>query len=205
MNCLRIAPIVEGHGEVSSVRILLERIWYELFKVAGRGIDVLRPIREPRGRLVHEKDNALRRAVELATMKLRQRSLPGDHRCIMLLLDANSDAACILGPQILEAAVRCRSDQDIFCVLPNPEFETWFVAAAESLTADLRLDRRERVPVDPENTRIGKGWIEHRFRGPKYSETVDQPSLTSKMDLGLCRRNSPSFDKLCRELGKRIG
>jgi predicted ATPase len=38
----------------------------------------------------------------------------------------------------------------------------------------------------------------------KYSETIDQPAMTADMDLSLCRRRSPSFDKLCRELEKRF-
>jgi hypothetical protein len=66
------------------------------------------------------------------------------------------------------------------------------------LTDHLTLDNDP--PADPEQQRCGKGWIEHRFKGPKYSETVDQPRLTAAMDLHLCRQHSPSFDKLCREL-----
>ena len=46
-------------------------------------------------------------------------------------------------------------------------------------------------------------WVADRFKG-HYSETVDQPALTAKMDLDLCRERSPSFDKLCRELGSQL-
>lgn len=56
------------------------------------------------------------------------------------------------------------------------------------------------MPQDPESQRLGKGWIERRFKGVKYSERVDQPKMTAKLDLNMCRDNSPSFDKLCREL-----
>lgn len=34
--------------------------------------------------------------------------------------------------------------------------------------------------------------------------TVDQPAMTSHMDLHLARERSPSFDKLCRELERRL-
>jgi hypothetical protein len=37
-----------------------------------------------------------------------------------------------------------------------------------------------------------------------YAETVDQPRLTAAMDLQMCRERSKSFDKLCRELEKRL-
>jgi hypothetical protein len=59
------------------------------------------------------------------------------------------------------------------------------------------------IPEDPEGQRAGKAWVQKRYRGVKYSETVDQPAMTMRMDLSLCRSRSPSFDKLCRELEKR--
>lgn len=94
-------------------------------------------------------------------------------------------------------------DQDAACVIANLEFETWFVAAAPSLASELRLAAHE-PPDDPEGQRLRKKWIEDRFRGARYSETLDQPRLTAKMDLNLCRARSPSFDKLCRELGRAL-
>ncbi|HEU5118811.1 MAG TPA: DUF4276 family protein, partial [Isosphaeraceae bacterium] len=93
---------------------------------------------------------------------------------------------------------------DVACVLANPEYETWFVAAAESLRAYLRLADDETIPDDPEALRMRKAWISQRFPGPlHYQETRDQPSMTRAMDLSLCRSRSASFDKLCRELEQR--
>ena len=99
MSRLRVAAIVEGHGEVASVPILLQRIWNEL--IQGEYLD---------------------------------------------------------------------------------------------------LDDDRELPEDPEADRSGKGWIEKRFKAVKYSETVDQPKLTAGLDLRLCRKRSPSFDELCRDL-----
>jgi hypothetical protein len=82
-------------------------------------------------------------------------------------------------------------------------YETWFVAAAESLQEYLMLRPGEQVPPNPDAARLGKGWIKQRIRGGKYSETADQAALTSAMDLSLCRTRSHSFDKLCRELESR--
>jgi hypothetical protein len=84
-------------------------------------------------------------------------------------------------------------------VLAKIEYETWFVAAAESLRD--YLDITESVPDHPE-TSAGKGWVQARFRGTKYSETIDQVRMTAAMDLSRCREGSPSFDKLCREIAK---
>jgi hypothetical protein len=199
MKRLRVVPIVEGHGEYESVRPLLERIWLEV--ALGEYIDVLRPIRHGRQRLAREAE--LRRAVQLAASKLAnagEKDMPG---LILVLVDADDDPPCLLGPQLLNWAKQAHPDGDVACVVANVEYETWFVAAAESLSKYLDLRPDTAVPDNPERQRAGKGWIERRFRGPKYSETQDQPALTAAMDLSLCRRRSASFDKLCREFESR--
>ncbi|MCA1684810.1 MAG: DUF4276 family protein [Planctomycetia bacterium] len=92
------------------------------------------------------------------------------------------------------------------CVLVNVEYETWFAAAAESLDKYLDLTTASPPSESPERARHGKLWVEQRFRGSaKYSETQDQPALTSAMNLALCRSRAPSFDKLCRDLEQRLG
>jgi hypothetical protein len=198
MNQLRVAAIVEGHGEYESIRALLTRIWSELLD--GAQIEVLRPIRHKRHQLVREAE--LRRAVDLAAKKLlAYLPEPAVPSLILVLLDADEDKPCQLAPTLLAWARAARSDMDIVCIVANVEYETWFIAAAESLSDYLDLD--SAIPDQPETARLGKGWIERRFRGTKYSETQDQPAMTAVMDLALCRARSPSFDKLCRELESR--
>lgn len=199
MTQLRVASIVEGHGEVASLPILLERLWYELFR-RDEYIEIVRPpIRQPRDRLARNKDDALARAVGLAAAKLASDSHSMGAELILILIDADEDCARELGPKLLEIARESRRDKSVSCVLAVVEYETWFVASARSLAEFLELGDEE-VPADPETKRAGKGWIERRFKGVKYSETVDQPKMTAKMDLEMCRDRSPSFDKLCREL-----
>lgn len=197
MSRLRIVPIVEGHGENNAIRILLQRIWQEL--LGGDYVDIVKPIRGSKGRLVQRSE--LSRAVDLAVLKLREGE-SDDRGMVLILVDADDDLPCELGPGLLEQAREQRSDMDISCVVANVEYETWFVAAASSLGEYLELPA-EAVPAHPEDQRAGKAWIQRHFRGVKYSETVDQPAMTSRMDLALCRERSPSFDKLCRELEKR--
>lgn len=194
MSRLRVAPIVEGHGEREAVRILLERIWLEV--VRGEYIEVLAPVRRPRDLIVRD-ERELVRAVELAVLNLdrSESDVPG---LILILLDAEEDAACRLAPELLRRAHAARPDRTIRCVLANREYETWFVAAGESLAK--YLDDIAEPPADPEKDGLGKAWIERRIRSPKYSPRIDQPRLTAAFDLHLCRRRSPSFDKLCREL-----
>jgi hypothetical protein len=192
-----VIPIVEGHGDDASIRILLERLWHEI--AGGTFIDVLRPIRRPKSKLIQE--NELRNAIDLAKLKLKQASADGCRELVLVLLDADDDLPCVRGPA-LKAVAALRPDLDIVVALANVEYETWFVAAAESLAGFMEISAGE-VPEHPEQNRCGKAWVEHRFRHHRYSPTQDQPALTRKFELALCRRRSPSFDRLCRELTKR--
>jgi hypothetical protein len=201
VNRLRVAPIVEGHGEVQAIRPLLTRLWLGL--LGGEYLEVLQPIRRPRSQLAREND--LANAVNLAAMKLASGRSSEDPCLILVLLDRDPSPQppCLLGPELLDKACSARPDMDVTCVLANVEYETWFVAAAESLSEYLEIRPDDPIPNAPEQAREGKGWIQRHFKGIKYSETVDQPAMTAKMDLALCRRRSPSFDKLYRELEKR--
>ena len=202
MRQLKVAPIVEGDGEVPSVPVLLRRISSEL--IPDSVVHLLRPIRQPRQKLLTNKDQCLANSLGLAVSKLRQFHVPDADELILLLLDADSDCAAQIGPATLESAQTLRGDVDIACVFAVLEYETWFVAAAQSLQSHLDIVDVTSLPLDPEGQRCRKAWIKDHFRGAKYSETVDQPKLTAAMDLRLCRERSPSFDKLCRELESRL-
>ena len=118
------------------------------------------------------------------------------------MLDADGGCAATLGPQLKERASEIAFHLRIACVIAVDEYETWFVAAAESLTDYLDVNPGE-VPSEPETRWAKKKWIEDRFRSGKYKETVDQPKFSAVMDLNLCRYGpckAPSFDKLCREI-----
>jgi hypothetical protein len=138
--------------------------------------------------------------VDLAARKLAAAHPRLDCDLILVLIDADEDPPCTLAPKL--RSLVSRTDVDVAFVCANPEYETWFVAAAESLTAFLRVSATSTAG-HPEAERLAKGWIQRHFRRPKYSETVDQAAMTAQMDLGLCRDRCPSFDKLCRELEDR--
>jgi len=198
---LRVIPIVEGHGEVQSMRVLIQRIGLELFNQTY--IEVLRPIRQPRSRLVQSA--YLTKALQLARGKLRaEGNVDSRNALILVLFDANGDCPAELAASALATANDVVDDSDVAVVLAKVEYETWFVAAADSLREHLRIDGEQSPPSAPEEARAGKGWITQRYRGIRYSETQDQPAMTSSMDLELCRRRSPSFNKLCREIGRRV-
>ncbi len=200
MRRICIAPIVEGHGEVEAVRLLLERIWFEL--LGGEYIEVLHPIRRKR-HLIVRKDELLR-AVRLAGSKLREIRTADTRKLVLILIDADEDLPCILAPQLQDHLREYAAIADTACVLANVEYETWFVAAAESLGEFLEFSKGDRLPDAPEAMRCGKGWIQRHFKEPRYSETRHQPRMTARMDMSMARTRSPSFDKLCRELASRV-
>ena len=185
-----VIPIVEGHGEQKSIRILLQRIGLELLDAVH--VEVLRPIRIPRSKLVQELE--LQRAVELAARKATEQG--HTDALILIMIDADKDVACVLGPKILTWAKNCRGDFEIACELVVVEYETWFAGGAESLADYIELDGPP--PETPEENRHGKAWIRQRYRGPAYSETIDQPAMTNALDLALVKDRCPSFDRLCR-------
>src|SRR4051794_10060623 len=122
---LRVGVIVEGQGEYESIRILLERIWYEL--LGGDYIEVLRPFRQPQGTLLTE--GGLRKAVEAVKIRLGPDTPGGPRTLVLVLIDAESNCPKLLAPQLVAWAQEARGDADIACVLPFPMFETWFAAA----------------------------------------------------------------------------
>lgn len=185
-----IVPIVEGHGEVHAVPILLRRL-------AGHyrpelNVDVMRPIRRSRDRLLLQGE--LEKDIELAAEKLTG---PG---AILILLDTDGECPATLGPALLQRARASRPDRVIQVVLAHREYEAWFLAAAESIRGKRGLSGDLLPPPDPESVQGAKEWLKDRMRGSRtYSETVDQPALTASFDIEQARE-CRSFRKLCQTL-----
>ena len=98
-----------------------------------------------------------------------------------------------------------RSDRLIRVVLAKREYEAWFIAAAESLSERGILQFAGSPPGDPEEVRNAKGWIAARMAADRsYSPPQSQAALTRVFDFGQARRNSPSFDKMCRVVEELI-
>jgi hypothetical protein len=190
MTSTPILPIVEGHGDASSFPIILRR----LADTLSCAVEIRRPLRVPRQLIV--RPGELERRIELAARKL------GARGAIIVLLDADDDLACEIGPRLKERAQRARPDLPSAVVIANREKETWFVAALESIAGkrDIRLDAI--APASPESVRGAKEYLE-KFMNRPYSEVTDQPALAAQFDLELARSRSHSFDKLVREF-KRI-
>ncbi|MCB9881785.1 MAG: DUF4276 family protein [Planctomycetes bacterium] len=187
---VRIASIVEGHGEVHAVPMLVRRIIAT--SRPGEIVELPRPIPLPRQRLL--KEGELERAVELAARK------SGKDKRILILLDADDDCPAALGSELLRRARIGRGDCSIQVVLANMEYEAWFLAAATSIANRRDLPPDLEPPPDPESIRDAKGWLSARMPpGRSYRETRDQVALSALFDLDLARA-APSFDKLVRDV-----
>jgi hypothetical protein len=187
---MRIGLIVEGHGEEPSAPILVRRVLQTL--EPSLRPEILPAYRVSRGKLVKRED--FERAIEFMARKV------GSDGRILALLDADDDLPCVLGPRLLEWARQHRPDRDISVVVAKHEYEAWFLAAATSLRGQRGLPAGLEAPPAPEGVRDAKGWLHHRMPDG-YSETLDQPALTSTFDLSAARR-ADSFDKLFREVGR---
>lgn len=191
---MRIACIVEGHGEVGALPVLLRRLRDVLVPEAI--LEVGKPIRVPRSSLVIPEE--LKRYVELAARQI------DEDGGILIVIDADDDLPCELGPTLLEHAQESRPDRRISVVIANREYEAWFLAAAESIRGRRGLASDISPPDDPEAIRDAKGWLtKHNVEGRSYKETLDQSALTAVFDLEAARTTS-SFDKLCREVERLL-
>jgi hypothetical protein len=187
---VQIGCIVEGHGEVEAVPILIRRVAASLYPELS--LVMPHPIRVSRSKVV--KEGELEREVELAAWNI------GGKGAIFVLLDSDDDCPAQLGPELRLRALKARGDLPIAVVLAKREFEAWFLAAAESLRGKRGLKNELEPPDNPEEIGDAKGWLRQRREDDRrYRETVDQPGLTAQFDLNQAR-NTASFDKCYRDI-----
>jgi len=177
---VRIGCIVEGHGECESVPILIRRIAGELDPALA--VQIPHPVRVTRSKLL--KPGELENAVDLAAMRVR------GHGGILVVLDSDDDCPAELAPKLLIRARAARSDLPSAVVLPKREFESWFLAAAQSLRGRRGFPPDLKPPGEPEAIRGAKEWLHDRARDGAYSSSVDQASLTHWFDFNLARRGA---------------
>jgi hypothetical protein len=192
---LNLCYIIEGQGDEQAVPLLVRRVQQALRPDIS--LNVAARIRVRRQKIV--KPRELERAVELAARKL---TAP---RAILILMDAEDDPPCILGPELLHRARDARSDVPIGVVLANREFETWFLAAIESLCGHRGLAGDLSPIPNLESIRDAKGKLTSLMSGSRvYSPIPDQPALAAGFDMDLARGRSDSFDKCWREIERLL-
>lgn len=104
---VQIRCIVEGHGEMEAVPILIRRIAESLYPELP--IDTPPPIRMPRSKIV--KEGELERTVELAARKIRGQG------AIFVIIDSDDDCPAHLGPELRRRALHAHENLPIAVVL----------------------------------------------------------------------------------------
>jgi hypothetical protein len=187
---LKLGCIVEGHGEIESVPILVRRIAQEVDPQLV--VHLNSPIRIPKNKLILVSE--LERTVEIVARGI------GPRGGILILLDSDDECPATLGLSLLERARQARPNLPIRTILAKREFEAWFLASAESLRGRRGLADDLESPSNPEGIRGAKEWLTARMtEGRHYVETLDQPALTACFDLQRARR-AASFDKFFRDV-----
>lgn len=186
MNAPLIVPIVEGHGELEALPLLLRRIRSE----AGSGSvpSINPPLRIKAGSFLRDRDY-FARYVALAAAKAAQGA-----GTVLVLLDCDDDCPAELGPRLLRMARGVRDDVPFVVALAHREFETWFLTAAESLRGCCGLSLDLAAPANPEAIRGAKEWLGERMAEP-YDPITHQVKFVARLNLGEAARN-PSFARL---------
>lgn len=166
---VRIACVVEGHGEVQSVPVLIRKIAQQLDP--GLVVDIPHPVRLTKSKLL--KPGELERATELAALKV------GADGGVLVVLDSDDDCPAQLGPELLARVRVARTNMPSAVVIAKREFESWFLASAESLRGCRGLPGDLVSPDQPEEISGAKEWLSNRILDGAYKSTVGQASLTS--------------------------
>ncbi|MCD9123190.1 DUF4276 family protein [Cupriavidus sp. UGS-1] len=190
---LTVASIVEGHGEVAALPVLLRRLGE--WKTPFAYVDVPTPIRVQKDRFLN-RDEEFRRHLLLASQKC------GPNGWVLVLLDADDDCPAERGTTIAQRARACLPHDRVSVVMANREYEAWFIAAAPSLNGHRGFDCKE-PHIEAETPRNAKGWISQHMRGG-YGEVLDQPAFSALIDLQQAFDGSRSFRKLCSDWEKYV-
>lgn len=188
-----LASVVEGHGEVLALPILLRRLAQDVDP--GDVISAPTPWRLPRGRF--RVPGELERA--LAVVSRRVTGQGG----VIILLDSDDDCPVTLATELAHRAAGAAAPGcPVAVVAVQREFEAWFLAALDSLGSHPDVTAGLPSVADAEAVRDAKGRLQDAMVSAKYSPTRHQPAFVAAMDLEQARacRSFRKFDKEVRAL-----
>ncbi len=188
---MTIYPIVEGHGEVNAVPVLLRRLLHDHAQCFGVAVGT--PVRRTQAQFRREAD--VHTAVRLALAQPRCGA-------VLLLFDGEDDCPVNLAVTVRSWARAAAGAIPCEVVIAYREYETWFLAAVESLRGQCRIANDASAPADPESKRNAKGALEAFMPGgASYAETIHQQKLSAIFDMSLAHRRNRSFRKLTKAVG----
>jgi hypothetical protein len=186
-----IKPIVEGHGEVDAVPVLLRKIAGECFDIWDPPI--LRPGRYPAGRLIRKDGDQWVPGPDCEKAGGHARNEGAT--AILALLDLDDDCAKEVSNFVAPVISNATGIHPSGLVFASREYEAWFLASAETMA-----ENTPAFPEDPESVRDAKGHLERHLRLEyPYVERTDQPAYSSRIDPHIAFARSRSFRKLVKE------
>lgn len=191
---MKLYPIVEGHGEVTAVPVLLRRLlWAE---AQCYEINVGNAIRRTQSQFRREAD--VQSAVRLALLQ-------PDCAGVLLLFDGEDDCPVELAAKVRVWAQQAAGAVPCDVVIAYREYETWFLAAVDSLRGQCRISQDASPPPNPESKRNAKGALEAFMPGgASYAETIHQKKLSAVFDMALAHKRNRSFRKLTKIVGEML-
>jgi hypothetical protein len=188
---VKLYAIVEGHGEVTAVPVLLRRMLHEHAQCFDLAIGI--PIRRKEAEFRREAD--VQNAVRLAMAQ-------PECAAVLLLFDGEDVCPVERGAEVRRWAKAAAGDLPCEVVVAYREFETWFLSSVESLRGYCKIASSASSPANPEAKRDAKGALEEFMPpGASYSPTVHQHRMSAVFDMAQTHRRSRSFRKLTKAVG----
>lgn len=187
---MNIQPIVEGHGEVEALPVLLRRLCQE---ASAWEVKISKPIRRKRSELVNQP--SLEKTVTAARY-------PPRCDAILILFDGDKDCPAELGPRVQEWASAICGELPCEVVMPHKEYEAWFLAGIESLRGNRGIRNDAARHPNPEAPRSAKAQLRVQMeKGGSYFETTDQAAFSALFSMPAAYNGCRSFRKLTKSFG----
>ena len=181
-----IVPVVEGIGERSAVPELLRRLLYERMGLYDYVV----------GKTVSAKGSGnLTRRIE----SFIEYALESNPDAILVIRDSDDECPRDLAKGLADRCIALDTRTPVAVVCAVREYESWFLSSLESIIEGARS-----FPGDPEAVADAKGRLKDFLPGRHYSETAEQTSLTTRIDLDLASANSRSFRRLCHAVEELV-
>ena len=187
---MTIQPIVEGHGEIQAIPVLLRRILQE--QIGCYCSKIAPPMKLPRSKMIQ--------SVPLSSM-LRMASCVQNCGLILVIFDADDDCPAELNANFRAALEDVQPQIECEVIAISREYECWFLASMESLRSKRGIAANAVSETSPEIVRGAKEKIsEFMPRGRPYVETSDQPALTALLDLEVVIEKCDAFRRLLTKI-----
>ena len=179
-----IVPIVEGHGEVESVPLLIRRVLQEELQrydvLAAKAINAM------------GKGNLMRRIKDYVAY-----AAGGD--AILVVFDADEDCALKLVGEIRDSCLSMSVPIPVAVVCAVREYEAWILASIETV-----FPGQAAMSPEPETLANPKSTLKGRALNGRYRETEHQVRLTSRIDIDIASANSRSFRRFCHAIEELV-